>query len=344
MEGTRSREWLGGRVKPRARVLVASLVVSQIAFMVPWLVFGGLDSSPLSSAALLAAMSIVMAAGMGSLRLAALIAIPLAVASGLGVLCSDIPVLAALLVGAATFARGLLSRRGLQNALTLSVVSLVFLVAQPPSMSGSTPPAVGAGLTVLASAAWPLLLMWLARAHLPHLPRKPVDSQHAVWFAIVTSVLAAGATAVVSAADLEHVGGWFVMTILLVMQPFARDSFRRSLARGAGTALGFVLAFAVGSLVDGTTYQSQTAAAVGGIAALIAVYLILTKKRYWIYATFLTLAVVMLEGAATSIVRTDVLRLLATLAGVAVAVGITTLLVPLSRVLSRPRSDAPSRK
>lgn len=330
----------------RTRSVALALAATMAVLLVPVLALGGPSENPLAFPAILTSFAVLVACVMGSPRFGVLITGPLVVAAGLAVLWADIPVLAALVMAGTAFARGYLSRWGLQNAATSAAIAIAFLVAEPPATSGSwsMSPALGTAVAVLGTAAWALLLLWLVRKHLPSLPRHPVGQRRAIWFAVFTAALTGLAAWFVSSRQLEHAGGWFIMTILIVMQPFAKDSFTRSLERGAGTALGFVLAFGIGVLIDGDSHQAQVAVAIGLLALLAAMYLIITGKRYWIYATALTMAVVLLEGASTSIVQTDVVRLSATLAGVAVVLVIIAVLQPIGTRIFSHTSDAVSAK
>jgi uncharacterized membrane protein YccC len=165
------------------------------------------------------------------------------------------------------------------------------------------------------------------RSRLPQPRLTEIDHRRAAVFALTSAIVIGVSTWVVVAFDLRHGGAWFLMTILIVLQPFTKDSLTKTVYRAAGTTLGFAFTMLVAALVSAPAVFY----AVGVVAIGMTVITFIQHRPYWHYATFLTIAVVMLEGAGSSVIDLDVQRLTATLAGSALALIATSVALPLQR-------------
>jgi uncharacterized membrane protein YccC len=145
-------------------------------------------------------------------------------------------------------------------------------------------------------------------------------------FSLVLAFLVGAATWAVVALDLGHTGGWIILTIVVVFQPSLGAGFTKAAHRAAGTVLGFLIAILVGSLVPGGPLLSV----IGTVFLMVAVFFMLQGRPYWLYATVLTPAIVLLESSGSTVNTVAEERLGATLIGVAVTLIVMLALVPFS--------------
>ena len=255
---------------------------------------------------------------------------------GAGLVAGD-PWLALLLMGAAAATAGFTSRWGYSQGLAMAPITLGFLVAEPPTFpaAGSTTAnALLMGLVMLMATGWGLAIGALIgrRIHLPH--PTGIGVAAAALYAAVLGLLVGVAAWFVIDRQLGHGGAWLMMTILIIVQPYLKDTWSKTWQRGAGTILGFVIAFAIASLVSSTWLL-----AVLGLAFVFAaIWSRMRKADYWVYVSMLTPAIVILEGSSGSVVDTDVRRLTFTLIGTAVSFAAMAVLVPVLRAVSRHRA------
>jgi uncharacterized membrane protein YccC len=158
---------------------------------------------------------------------------------------------------------------------------------------------------------------------IPHRELHPLNSTRAHAFAIVIAVVTGTAMWFVVHFDWKHGGAWFLLTLFVVIQPNMRATWVKALQRGLGTILGFAIAFAISMVITADWLLYLAGVICLGTAA--AMYLS-PKRSYWQYATFLTPAIVILEGTSSSIVTTDLQRLRFTLLGVLVALVVIAVL------------------
>lgn len=317
-----------------ARALIVTTVILVLVAFVPGLLLSiaGLDEA--SGAGLLGAFAAFLAALLGGWRVGLVLVVPLAVASALAVAVSDSPWLAAVLMLVVAGARDWLATRGLHNALTSAVIAIGFLVADPPAQSTSLPDPAFVGLVVAAAALYGAGVVALLSRRLPARPALPtVSGSRALVFAVSNGLLMAVATWVVVRLDLGHTGAWLLLTMVVVSQPYVQDGFDKALQRAGGTVLGFIAAMAVSALTSTTAILYLV-----GMGALMAGSVLYLKHRpYWMFAGCLTLAIVMLEGASSSVEVTADSRLIATLVGAGAALAMTAALQPYARRAAQRR-------
>jgi hypothetical protein len=298
--------------------------------MLPGLMLSVLDWESVAGVAAMGAMTCFIAAILGGWRLALGLALPLAIASGLAVALSGNPWLAALLMAVAAGAKGVAAGRGLQGAYIMAPISVGFILAQPPRPDVAMPPALFVGLVVLAAGLYATLVVIVLLRLLPPLPPpalKPIAPALARIYGIVLGLMVGIAAWFVVRFDLGHGGAWLMLTIIVVLQPFVQDGIERVLGRAAGTTLGFAIAFAIAKVTDAPAVIYTF----GMAAMVVAVIFLMSKRPYWQYAALLTTAIVLLEGAATSVVDTDLTRLAATLVGSAAVLLVTAVALPIAK-------------
>lgn len=312
--------WLGGRV-PHSRVtsISAAVVALVIGVMLPAGVLGALGWSSVVSAGMLAGMAAYVTASMGGWKLALIVSGPLAVAGALVVQFATSAWIAAVILGLAALGRGLLGAKGLLGPLTMFPITLGFVLGDPPTSEGGLPAWLFVGLVMLGVALFATLVAFAFHKLLAPAPKMPpLDMPRARAFAITSAALVAIAAWCIVQFDLGHAGAWMILTLVVVLQPYVQDGVKKVVQRIVGTWLGFVLAIGFGTI----THNAAVLVAIGGVSLVLALVALMSGKRpYWEYATLLTLAIVLMEGASTSIVDTADQRLFATVvAGLAVLV------------------------
>ena len=155
-------------------------------------------------------------------------------------------------------------------------------------------------------------------------------------FSLVLALLVGAATWAVVALDLGHTGGWIILTIVVVFQPSLGAGFTKAAHRAAGTVLGFLIAILVGLLVHSGPLLSLA----GTVFLMAAFMLMLQGSPYWLYATVLTPAIVLLESAGSTVDKVAEERLGATLIGVAVTLIVMLALTPFANRLFGTSSAA----
>lgn len=311
-----------------ARALVVSTIMLVLVAFLPGLFLSivGLDAA--AGAGLLGAFAAFLAALLGGWRVGLAVVLPLAVAAGLAVAVHPNAWLAALLMLVVAGARDWLSTRGLHNALTSAVIAIGFLVADPPTSTTSLPDPLFIGLVVGAAALYGAGVVGLLSRGKHTRPEQPrVSPSRALVFAVSNGLLMAVATWFVIRLDLGHTGAWMLLTIVVVSQPYVQDGFDKALQRAGGTMLGIVAAVGVGALTT-----SPAILYIVGMAGVMATSVLLMQRRpYWLVAACLTLAIVMLMGASSSIEETAAHRLIATLVGVGAALAVTAAMQPFAK-------------
>ena len=223
----------------------------------------------------------------------------------------------------------------MHDALVMAVISLGFFVASPVQTDLWIPSPLYVGLVAFASALWATLVMFLLRHRLHVRQHTGIERIRVLQYSLVLAFLVGVATWFVVDLDLGHTGGWIILTILVIFQPSLGAGFRKAAHRAAGTVLGFVIAIIVGALLPSGAWTYV----VGTVFLMTAFVLMLQGRPYWLYATVLTPAIVLLESAQSTVDAVAIERLGATLIGVAGTVVVMVALAPFATHLS-DRSSA----
>jgi hypothetical protein len=236
---------------------------------------------------------------------------------------------AALVLGAAAFWRGYGARLGLHNALMMTVISLGFIVTQPPKFENTFSAPVMTGIVALGASLYVTLILFIARRgmHSPALTK--LVAERVLAYSSVLAVVIGGVTWCVVYFDLGQGGAWIILTILVVFQPYLGTSFRKAGQRIAGTALGFVLAMLIGLFIQ-TGPQLYV---LGVILFMVAGSVMMLGKPYWMFVVFLTPAVVLVTSAGSTVEKTAFLRLEATSVGVVIIMLVMLALTPIAKHL-----------
>jgi len=311
-----------------ARLIVLALVVVAAPIIVSLAIGQGARGALVSLAGICAAMATV---GIG-VRAGLIVALFMGFGSALVALASSSWPIAALAMAVVAFGFGLTAKRGWQTALAWIPSSLGFVAADAANL-GSDLGTISVQLGV-AFTIWGLVTVGILRllpVDLP-LPNAPaVSDSRALAYAALLAVTALITTSVAIAGDLGHPGGWLIMTPFIVLQPYVQEGWDRSLRRAGGTLLGFTMAYLGASVIA----QSWLLYVVGTVSYAIAMYALLRQWDYVVYAAFLTLAIVILEGVGASVEVTAEYRLEATAGGVVLSLVAMALALPLYRRAAR---------
>jgi hypothetical protein len=244
-------------------------------------------------------------------------------------LAAATPVWAGVVLAFAAFLRGYAARAGMHDALIMTVISLGFIAASPPQSDSSLDAPMYVALVALGASVWATFVMFLLRHRLHQHQHTRLDPQRVMAFSLVLALLVGAATWAVVALDLGHTGGWVILTIVVVFQPSLGAGFTKAAHRAAGTVLGFLIAILVGLLV----HSGPLLYLVGTVLLMAAFMLMLKGRPYWLYATVLTPAIVLLESAGSTVDKVAEERLGATLIGVAVTLIVMLALTPFANRL-----------
>ena len=318
------------QVKRESRLATVILVLVVVAFL-PGLVLGvtvGPDAGVAAAFGSLGALMVMLMAGSRAVLLSAA---PYGLAAGLVVFSAERPALAFIVMGVAAGLAAWTARFGLAGAFSLMPIMLAFLLAQPPSLaSGSS--AFWIGVLVAIGAAWMAVVGWLVsrRKRLPKL--SPFTPARSMLYAVILGLVVGSASAVIVANQWGHGGAWFVMTLIIVVQPYMQDSWHKAVQRGLGTILGVVIAVVLADLIpwDWLAYVAAV------VFIFFAVRMRLQPDRpYWMYVTLLTPSVLLLEGESTSVTDLAGTRLLATFGAVAIGLLLVVVLRPFLKPLAQ---------
>ena len=245
----------------------------------------------------------------------------------LSVLASGNAFTAVALMTAGGIAFALTASKGWHGGMVLYPIALGFATSEP-----ALPADIGSALLAGVSAAVFGMLgagaIWLMRSRLPAMPAaRSLTSSRAFGYAALLAVATVATSTISVAYGLGHTGGWLIMTPFIVIQPFARDSWPRTLRRVVGTLAGFALASLLGfALADFWPVLHLVGVAFVGLM----LWAKLNGKNYALYAAFVTTAVIILSSGGRGVQDIANHRLEATLAGVAISIAVILLGMPLA--------------
>jgi Fusaric acid resistance protein-like len=299
----------GGRTGTIVKVMV--LTLAAVLLPIPLMALMGLEA--LGSFVGLAGMAAVIAVLTLGWRGGVFAAGVLGLGSTALVLVSSVWWAAAAVMALIALGFGLSARLGWQSALMWVPIALGFVasdaaeVVRERALSGV---ALGAAFLAWALVSSVLAMLILRR---PIMPAPQRESKVAVLgYAGALTAITFATQGIAVGLDLGHTGGWLVMTPFIVMQPHLRDGWDRALRRAGGTVIGFLFVIALSFVITAPAALYVIAI----IAFNLAIYAKLRGWNYLIYATFLTPAIVILEGISSSLTQTATYRLEATLGGV----------------------------
>lgn len=246
-----------------------------------------------------------------------------AVVGTAAIAASGTPLIAGLLVAGCAYGIAMCALRGMTTAMLQIAIFVPYLMhASPAPAPGGSRDFIyyfTVALTLLLAGAWGTAITWLIRRSKP-LPKRPaIPLRH-------DAVLAGGIVAVVTglitffaltrAASTEWV--WILLTIFILTKPTPDLNWRRAQSRVIGTAIGVGVAALIGAIGLPTLLLNV----LGALTMSAALTLQLKGQPYWLYASFLTPAVILVDSASNDTGELALQRLIYTVVGVAFAIGL----------------------
>ena len=317
----------------RRALIIFILIVFII--LLPGLVLTAIGQPTVATVATMATIAAMVPALMASRRFTWLLVLILVPASMLAVPASTSPWLAAALMTIVAVLTGLAARISAEGVVIMLPISIIFLMATPPESVADRPITVPAiGIIVAAAAVWAVLAVMILKRLLKRAPSERPDpttlpwSRTMLYTLMLVLTLGIGAWFVVD-LQLQHGGAWFLMTFVLILQPYLQDSAKKTLGRVAGTLLGVGLAYGVYVIFQDLPVVLYLFAVASITTAAALRYLL--HRPYWQYVLFLTPAIVMMDGLGTSMSGTAVARAGFTVLAAAIALSIEAALSPAFR-------------
>lgn len=309
------------------RVSFLVILVTVVAF-VPGLVCTALGFKAAAGVAAIGAVSGMSGAVRGGWRIGLRASLATGIASALAVLAVHsawAAFLVFLLIGLRLAIAG---ANGLWPAYVLVPISAGFVLGEDPSVSGNLLlDALLVGLILAGSGVFAVLVTHVAIRERTIPRAAALTRSRALAFGLTLGVLLGIAAAIVVQFQLGHTGAWVILTVSIIVQPYLQDGFAKALQRAGGTLLGLVIAVGIAIIIPSTPVIYTVAV----IASILAMLFMVEQRPYWIYATALTIAIVGLEGASTSILGTARDRFLATLIGAGLSLAAIAILLPFAR-------------
>lgn len=307
--------------------LVIAIIASSVAMVVPPVIASAAGFSSIAGVLVMPVMAGLLPAVLVGMRTALFAAVVVSIATTAAAITTGDVWLSALVMGTTALITGLACRWGHSKQLVVVLITVGFAVSAPAAaVTDGTIHALILGVASLAAALWGVAAGWLLARHTP---RQPVHSESwaRTWaYAIVLAILTGVAAGISVAINWGHAGGWFILTVVLVFQPYLQDSLQRMWQRAGGTVLGVVAAFAIHALVPWATVEL-----VLGLALLVTSIVIIVNPKYpyWLFTSLLTPGIILMAGSSGNFDATALARLAATFAGAALALVAVVLLTPL---------------
>lgn len=302
---------------PKARRLGVLLLIAAVMVLLPRPLAAALAIPRAASWISLSNLGILLATDRLGWRWGMASALTLTGLTTLAVLSQGQPPAAIPLMAISALALGLTARWEIQSLLVLLMVTQCFVVVESPVPAYPAAVLAFAGLLTLLTTATAAATAGAERLGGWRPP--PMDVHHSCARSLAYGLLLASTMTITSAIALEGhwglMGGWLMLTPLMVMRPHARDSWPRSLHRALGTLLGVGLVhlFALAA-------PWPPALPVGAVA--FSTVTILAAVKHWhhtLYVAFLSAAVVLFNSSEASLLALARERLEANLLGIAIA-------------------------
>lgn len=323
-------------LRQQVKVLVAGVVLMVIAGFAPAVLLWSLGWGQWVNISVLTGLALFLACVGGTgWRTGLIIAAPFALLCGLTDWAAHSALLAAGVLAVAAFLRGYAAKAGLHDALTMAVIALGFIAASPPQSDAGVTAPLYVTLISLGTALWATLIMYFLRHRLPARKHTGLNPIRVLSFGLILAFLVGLATWAVVTLNLGHTGGWIILTIVVVFQPALGAGFKKAWQRAAGTIVGFLIAMALGAVLP----LGPVLFCVGAIFLIAAFVLLLQNRPYWLYASLLTPAIVLLESSGSPVEALAQQRLIATLVGVTATMLVMLAFTPFAEMLvDRSRS------
>lgn len=260
------------------------------------------------------------------LRRALLLVVCFALVNMAAFAASPHALVAALVITIAVFLYALSLRVGLASFIVVAPTAVAFTGAEPPTLLADSSVWMSAlvlGAVCLVAGLWGIAAGTIIGRKVPHPPLVKTSWRSTWIFAVSLTVVCGAGAVILGLAGLNQDEAWVVLTILIVAQPTMHETRRKVRDRLLGTFIGFAVALVVGVPFHGHPVAlTLVAILLLGIAG----YFLISGQAYWLFVTFLTPSIVLLVGATSSIVKTDISRVWSTILGAALAVGVLVFL------------------
>jgi hypothetical protein len=311
--------------------LIALIVILNAALLLPAALLPTATFDTAGGLYSLGALAIVFISYARGVRAGLVSSLIVGAAAALAMSASAIPALGVAVMALAALGQGITARHGLQRITIMVPITMAFVVSEPPT-SGPLSTPVAFGLVLAAFGCLIALAGGLVDRGTPHAEqRTSMSTSRAAAYGTLLAVTTVATTTIALTNGWGHAGGWLIMTPFIVIQPYVQDGWRKALARAGGTMVGFAIAAALAWLVD-----SPLVLTIAGFAcATVAIYAMVKKWHYALYATFLTPAIVLLESGGRSVTELADKRLEATLLAVGLSLVAMALAIPIYRAQAR---------
>jgi len=311
--------------------LIALIIILNAALLLPAALLPTATFDTAGGLYSLGALAIVFISYARGFRAGLLSSLVVGAAAALAMTASSITVFGVMVMVLAALGQGIAARHGLQRITILVPITMAFVVSEPPT-SGLLSTPFTFGLVLAAFGCLIALAVGLVNRGTPHAEQQTaMSTSRAAAYATLLAVTTLATTTIALTNGWGHAGGWLIMTPFIVIQPYVQDGWRKALARAAGTIVGFGIAAALASFID-----SPLVLTVAGFAfATAAIYAMVKKWHYALYATFLTPAIVLLESGGRSVTELADKRLEATLIAVGLSLIAMALAIPIYRAQAR---------
>lgn len=231
-----------------------------------------------------------------------------------------LPLLGTALIAALSMATAAAASHGLMSVGAVEIILAVHLLVDPSDLDaglGSSGAAWSRALilagVVLGACAWVFVIK------LAVLPgrRAPTRVEASIPYATLLAVVCGGFTLICLIWFRGTNMWWTVLTVALVLQPAGRSTWKRAENRIIGTFVGATVTAIAAALIP-----SQTALLILGVAAGIAcVVFTVGPFGYWLYATAVTVTVMLLTFTPSELVGGEIERIGCTVLAAATSVG-----------------------
>lgn len=304
------------------------IVITLGVTLVPGLIVAALGFGSAAGLAGLAAFGAFLAVMQVGLRAGIGFSVVAAVVAGLVAASASNPWLSALVFFGCGLGVGFSGRRGRRMAYVQVPIMAGFILGNVPNFhEGLAGDALILSGVILVAGLFSALVMAAVTKQLDRHEPEHLSGPRSELYGVVLGVMLGGAAYCVSAFDLAHAGSWVILTFVVVIQPRLNDSLMKALHRAAGTILGFFISIGIAT----TIHNPVMLYIAGAVALLFALVDVIEHKPYWLFATAITVAVVIFEGSSTSILVTAQQRLWATAVAASIATVVTAVLAAIVR-------------
>ena len=307
--------------------LAAAVLAALLAVAIPFLVLDALWWQSALHVASLASFVAVLAYTSSSRRAAMIIVSIYAVVAVIAVSLSSTIIPATLLIAACAGLSAYSSRWGYQAPSLMIAILIPYSIHEPPGPlpNGDFGWMYYLMILVVALAAgfWAITLLSFAlrRRSTKPIPLEIVPAPDALLGAVLVTVVTGSIAFIALQWFPETMWVWLLLTILLLTKPTKGLNLLQTRDRAVGTVIGALIAGLIVTL--GTPKQ------ITGVLALLLIVAALTAMLsglpYWLYASFLTPAIVLMDASANDVFELAAERVAFTLFGACVAVGLAFL-------------------